>query len=173
MNDRFLLFAYGSNMLTRRLRDPKRAPSAVAEGMGYVLGYRLTFDKTSKGNRQRSGKCDMEATGNGADRVYGVLFSISRRDENGLDREEGVGRGYRKDTINVVTSTGTKRAVVYIATHKDPNVRPYHWYKDFVVRGAEEHGLPHDYIERIRAVPSQADPDAKRRAANEAILAAD
>jgi hypothetical protein len=105
--------------------------------------------------------------------VYGVLLSISRADEKSLDREEGLDRGYRKDTIDVVTSTGAKRAVVYIATHKDASLRPYRWYKEFVVRGAEEHGLPHDYIERIRAVESQPDPDAKRRAANEAILAGD
>ena len=52
--------------------------------------------------------------------------------------------------INVVTTTGTKRAVVYIATNKDPVLPPYHWYKEFVVRGAEDHGLPDDYVERIR-----------------------
>lgn len=173
MDDRFLYFAYGSNMLTRRLRDAKRAPSAIAEGTGYVPGYRLTFDKVSTGKQQSSGKCDMEATGDGTDRVYGILFSISKADEKSLDREEGLDRGYRKDTIAVITDMGTKRAVVYIATQKDPGSRPYHWYKEFVVRGAEEHGLPDDYIERIRAVQSQADPDAKRRAKNEAILAGD
>lgn len=173
MDDRFLYFAYGSNMLTRRLRDARRAPSAVAEGTGYVSGHRLTFDKVSRGKRQSSGKCDMEATGNAADRIHGVLFSISKADEKSLDREEGLDRGYRKDTIDVVTETGIRQAVVYIATQKDPSSHPYHWYKEFVVRGAEEHGLPDVYIERIRAVQSQADPDAKRRAENEAILAGD
>lgn len=173
MDDRFLYFAYGSNMLPRRLRDARRAPSAVAEGIGYVTGYRLTFDKVSTGRRQSSGKCDMEATGDASDRVYGVLFSISKTDEKSLDREEGLDRGYRKNTIDVVTGTGTKQAVVYIATQTDPTSCPYHWYKEFVVRGAEEHGVPDDYIERIRAVQSQADPDAKRRAENEAILAGD
>jgi hypothetical protein len=77
--DRFLYFGYGSNMLTRRLADPRRAPSARALGVGYVDKHRLTFDKISRGTRQNSGKCDMEATGRDADRVYGVLFSISKR----------------------------------------------------------------------------------------------
>jgi hypothetical protein len=43
MPETFLCFAYGSNMLTRRLAA--RTPSAVAVGTAYVEGYRLTFDK--------------------------------------------------------------------------------------------------------------------------------
>lgn len=83
-------------MLTRRLRAARRAPSAVAIGVGYVPGHRLTFDTVSTGKRQSSGTCDMEATGDATDRLYGVLFSISKTDEKSLDREEGLDRGYRK-----------------------------------------------------------------------------
>jgi gamma-glutamylcyclotransferase len=141
--DRFLYFGYGSNMLTRRLADPRRAPSARALGVGYVEKHKLTFDKISRGTRQNSGKCDMEATGLDADRVYGVLFSIAVEDEASLDREEGLDRGYRKDRqVRVITADGEKTAVAYIATEKDPTLLPYPWYRDFVVEGALEHGLP-------------------------------
>jgi cation transport regulator ChaC len=171
MADHFLCFAYGSNMLTRRLRAPERAPSAQREGIGYVQGYRLTFDKGSTGKKYRSGKCDMERTGVATDRVWGVLFSIPNTEEAALDKAEGLDKGYRKDRkIPVVTDACTREGVAYIATEKDPAVKPYHWYKAFVVAGAVEHGLPPAYVEWLRTFESQPDPDAKRRAENEALL---
>jgi len=72
----FLYFAYGSNMLTHRLIE--RTPSAKAEGIGYVEGHRLAFDKVSSDG---SSKVDIEATDNQTDRVYGVLFRIDRTEE--------------------------------------------------------------------------------------------
>jgi len=70
----------------------------------------------------------------------------------------------------VVTSEGTLAAAAYFATEKDPKRRPYNWYKAFVLQGAVENALPVAYIELIRAVPSQADPNPARRARNEALL---
>jgi hypothetical protein len=37
-------FAYGSNMNTQRPRE--RTPSAIARGIGYIVGYDLRFHKT-------------------------------------------------------------------------------------------------------------------------------
>jgi len=166
MADTFLYFAYGSNMLTRRLKAPKRAPSAEVVGRAFVEGRRLTFDKVSGD----SGKCDIEATGNPADRVYGVLFRIAAAEEEALDRAEGLGSGYDKGEVQAVTPAGAMPAVAYFATKKDPDRIPYHWYKAFVVAGAVEHALPDAYIEGLRAVPSQHDADSARTARNEALL---
>ncbi len=162
----FLYFAYGSNMLTRRLR--KRTPSATSEGIGFVEGFRLVCDKVSTDG---SGKGDMEHTGNRENRVYGVVFRIHSDEEATLDEAEGLGHGYRKDDMQVATSDGTVTARAYIATEKDKARRPYDWYKDFIVAGATEHGLLQSYIEELRAIESQPDPDPKRRAKNEALLA--
>jgi gamma-glutamylcyclotransferase len=162
----FLYFAYGSNMFARRLAA--RTPSAVRITTAFVEGRRLAFDKVSTDG---SGKCDIEATGNPANRVYGVLFRIATAEERALDEAEGLGHGYRKDDITVVTSEGTIAAIAYFATEKDPKRRPYDWYKAFVLQGATENALPTAYIELIRAVPSQPDCDTSRRARNEALLA--
>ena len=162
----FLYFAYGSNMFARRLAA--RTPSAVRITTAFIEGHRLAFDKVSTDG---SGKCDIEATGNLADRVYGVVFRIATAEERALDEAEGVGHGYRKDEITAVTFEGTLAAMAYIATKKDPKRRPYDWYKAFVVQGAAENELPADYIGLIRVVPSQTDSDAARRARNEALLA--
>jgi gamma-glutamylcyclotransferase len=166
MSGTFLYFAYGSNMFARRLAA--RTPSAVRITTAFIDGRRLTFDKVSTDG---SGKCDIEATGNPADRVHGVVFRISTAEEHTLDEAEGVGHGYGKDEITVATTEGTVAAMAYIATKKDPKRRPYDWYKAFVVQGAAENALPAAYIELIRAIPSQPDPNNSRRQRNEALLA--
>jgi gamma-glutamylcyclotransferase len=166
MTDRFVYFAYGSNMLTRRLRE--RAPSATAVGIGFVEGHRLTFDKVSADG---SGKCSIESTDDPGDRVYGVLFSIDTREAPDLDVAEGLGSGYQKADVRVVTPAGAQVAVAYIADNTNSLLLPYDWYKGFVVRGAIEHSLPAVYVRRLQTTDSQVDPDPRRRAKNEALLA--
>jgi gamma-glutamylcyclotransferase len=100
-----------------------------------------------------------------------VLFRIATAEEGALDEAEGLGHGYRKDDITVVTFEGTLAAAAYIATVKDPKRRPYDWYKAFVLQGATENALPTAYIDLIRAVPSQPDSNTARRASNQALLA--
>lgn len=163
----FQYFAYGSNMFTRRLTAADRAPSAKPVGIGYVEGRRLTFDKVSQDG---SGKCDAEATGKNIDRVYGVIFEIALTDKAALDKAEDLGRGYAEEHIEVITVAGKVQLKTYIATKKEPVLRPYHWYKAVTVAGAVEHGLPKDYVEWLGAFESIEDPNAGRRAKNEALL---
>ena len=175
MADRFLYFAYGSNMLTRRLHDRKRAPSAYRVATGFITGYQLAFDKEGKDKEgRRSGKCDVQETGRTTDRVYGVLFSIAAAEKECLDKAEGAtGRnpGYKAVNITVTANDGSRpTALTYIAVRKDASLRPYHWYKAFVVAGAEEHGLPPAYVAWLRTFESEADPDVQRGTENEAVL---
>lgn len=165
---KIICFAYGSNMLSARMRSPERVPSARPIGIGYIAGYRLTFDKVS--GKDGSGKCDAERTGNAADRVYGVLYSVDELEKHRLDEAEGLRSGYDEKCIDVVTGQAVKTAVMYFATSKDPSLRPYHWYKAFVVAGAVEHGLPFTYVELLRTVESVQDQDAGRRVEHERLL---
>ena len=161
----FSYFTYGSNMLTARLR--KRTPSAVFSKTGYIERRRLTCNKVSVDG---SGKCDIEESDNVSDRVYGVIFIISKKDKPELDKNEGVGQGYEECTVEVATPEGAEKAITYIATRKEQLLQPYHWYKSLVVCGALEHSLPTNYIEWLRTIPSKEDLDIKRRAKNEAII---
>jgi AIG2 family protein len=154
-------------MLTSRLRASDRAPSASFVCVGYLRCRRLTFDKVSQDG---SGKCDAEQTGRESDRVYGVVFEVSQRERAALETAEGLGRGYQEELVEVITTEGTCDAITYIATRKEPVLRPYHWYKALVVAGAVEHNLPEDYVEWLRAFEAQEDPRADRRATNEALL---
>jgi cation transport regulator ChaC len=167
MTRSFRYFAYGSNMLTRRLKAPHRAPSARPVGTGYLRGRRLTFDKVG---RDGSGKCDAQPTGRDGDRVYGVIYEISTAERKALDETEGA--GYEAQTVDVETPSGAVEAITYIARQKDPAVRPYHWYRAITLAGAIEHGLPVEYVARLRAVASVEDRNAERRAQHEALLRA-
>ncbi|MEO8652905.1 MAG: gamma-glutamylcyclotransferase family protein [Ramlibacter sp.] len=159
-------FAYGSNMLERRLQE--RAPSARVIATGVLGGHALRWHKVG---RDASGKCDAFATGNDADVVYGVLYDISAEDKPSLDAAEGLGAGYEEKEVAIATPAGLVRARLYYATHVDPAMVPFAWYKALVVAGAQQHALPAGYVAGLMAAPSIPDRDAARTLLNERLLA--
>ena len=159
-------FAYGSNMLTARLRE--RVPSATAIGIGQLVGHALRWDKRSW--RDGSGKCDAEATSRKDDVVWGVVFELDREDKPALDKAEGLGVGYMEKMVNVLTEAGPVTAVTYYATDKDPSLRPYHWYKALVIAGAREHGLPASYRSRLELVVTVSDPNPERASTHKVLV---
>ena len=168
MDDRFLYFGYGSNMLSARLIA--RTPSAVAHRTGYVMGRRLTFNKMSD---DRSGKCDVELTGNVADHVEGVLFWIDRATRRRWMMPKRSAVGTTKRSWRSSPPTAPSGRMLYVATAGSTDVarRPYHWYKALVIAGAIQHALSAMYIDALRAVPSLRDPMRNRRTKREAEAA--
>ena len=158
------IFAYGSNMLTARLRE--RVPSAHAVGIGRLDRHALRWHKRSSDG---SGKCDAMASKDPGV-VWGVVFEIDRTEKSALDRAEGLGRGYKEIEVDVAMDHGLVTASMYCATDTDPSLRPYDWYKDLVVAGAREHGLPEAYVRGLEAVESAGDPDAQREARKRKLL---
>ncbi len=158
-------FAYGSNMLARRLRA--RVPSAKAIGAGTLSGYHLLWHKCS---RDGSGKCDVVSTGDPADIVWGVVFEILAAEKPALDRAEGLNAGYAETEVVVAIGSTLLTALTYIATKTDAALCPYEWCTALVIAGAREHGLPPEYIAALEVVEAKSDNDAKRRAANQALL---
>ena len=165
-------FAYGSNLLTRRLTDPSRAPSAVALGIASARGFVVRFHKIGTDG---SGKCTLIATGDDADVVYGVLYEFADSDLAGLDREEGVHLGaYHRHCIRVgVLDGSTTEAVTYVASDRyvDAACVPFDWYRDLCVAGAMEHALPLPYVKELARTPAAPDPDAARAARARRLLA--
>ncbi|WP_264766188.1 gamma-glutamylcyclotransferase [Marinobacter fonticola] len=138
-----------------------RVASARFVAVAALPEHALRFHKM--GLKDRSGKCDAAHTGDSEDRVIGVVFEISATDKRRLDRIEGLGFGYREKEAEVVAENGERFNVrLYVARHIDPSWKPYHWYKNHVLTGARENGLPAGYIARIEAVESVTDRDHKR-----------
>lgn len=156
-------------MLTARLRAPTRCPSAEPLGNGMLAGRGLAFRKESNDG---SAKCDIP-TGKPEDFVHGFVFRIASSERKQLDEAEGVGKGYDVSEVEIVTSHATIPCVTYLATRVNCGLSPYDWYRDLVLAGALEHGLPESYVTRIAETPTVPDPILARTARQEALRALD
>lgn len=155
-----LYFSYGSNMSLRRLRA--RVPVAQRFGVALLRSHRLRFHKRG---RDGSAKCDAQHSGNPADRVLGVLFRLPVAGKALLDSYEGLGNGYRQKQVPVHLENGlVVHVMTYCATHIDPLLKPFSWYKTHVLTGAAENRLPPAYIGSIERVAAIDDPDPVRHA---------
>ncbi len=153
-------------MASERLQA--RVPSAQFVCRAELSGHILKFHKPSK--KDGSGKCDAAKSNNGHDRVYGAVFSILEDDLPLLDKFEGKGYGYDRNTVSLVTEEfGNIEAQTYLATKFDPSLRPLDWYKEHVVRGAKAIALPQSYVASLEAVECDVDTDTDRRAHELAI----
>ncbi|MCA9395325.1 MAG: gamma-glutamylcyclotransferase [Candidatus Omnitrophica bacterium] len=159
-----LYFAYGSNMSVKRLRA--RISSARVVCTATLPGHELRFHKHGD---DESAKCDAAAAGAAAE-VIGVLYDIHTADKVILDKIEGVGAGYEQKTVTVMLGIGMPmEAMTYVATRINPDLKPFVWYKEHVLRGAREHGLPATYIDFINAVEAMTDPRPERHRKEVAI----
>lgn len=165
-----IIFSYGSNMSHLRIQD--RVPSARFLTAGYLTHHLLRWHKPSKDG---SGKCDAYETSVASDVIWGGLFEIAAREKHLLDKAEGLGVGYSEKLKDVFHQTGSRqnqtlKATLYIAIPIESDAKPYEWYKEFVVSGAIQCGLPAHYISDLKGVEAVKDPDAMRNAMNNAIL---
>jgi gamma-glutamylcyclotransferase (GGCT)/AIG2-like uncharacterized protein YtfP len=90
--------------------------------------------------------------------VWGVVFTVTRRDLERLDRFEG--KGYRRGLVDVVDEQGHQvTAWTYFAEPDESptKARPSQEYIDLYVRGAEYFGLPEKYLEFLRSIPIAAE----------------
>ncbi len=153
--------AYGSNLHPARLTA--RTPSATLLGTARVPGWSLTFHKRS---RDGSGKCMIEAGGNG---IYVAVYEISQSDKLTLDAIEGLGLGYNEGHL-AVPEFGD--CVTYVAdpAYRDESLDVYDWYRELVLLGAKSHKFPRDYVFCIEAVTTSEDPDPERRRKNWTVV---
>ena len=89
--------------------------------------------------------------------MWGVVFAVTERDLERLDRFEGVGsKSYRRESIEVTDSTGhSHRVWTYIANPQGKHFLPSKNYIDLYIRGAEYFGLPATYVEELRNIKTR------------------
>jgi hypothetical protein len=148
----FLYFAYGSNLSAARLAI--HAPSARLVSIARLPDYRLAFSIESK-RTWLGGVGDILPDPGGE--VWGALWVIAPEESRALDEQEGVFRdppAYRRMTVDVATAAGDAvRCRTYQVVAPDPGgFRPSPAYKDTIVTGAIEIGLPEAYVARLRAI---------------------
>lgn len=151
-------FAYGSNLSIKRLQ--KRVPGARPLGVCTLPQHQIRFHKQGKDG---SAKCDAYHTGGSTDVVYGVLYSFPLREKPFLDLAEGLGVGYLSRDVTVFDADQQPQiAMTYQAILIDRRQRPFSWYKNHVLNGAREAGLPPAYIEKIQQIEDIEDDDCER-----------
>ena len=152
-----LVFAFGSNMCSGRLAayevTPLRARGAL------LKGHRLSFRKRSEDG---SGKADVMRSRSRGARVWGVLYDM---DVQGLARLDAGEQGYQRRPARVLLRNGRRAKVwIYVSAQnqRDKSLRPYTWYKRFLVEGAKEHRLPKGYVASLEGIVAIQDPDRER-----------
>ena len=154
-------FAYGSNMQRatlcgRRGIEPLRALAARA------AGWRLALDKpplVPVGEAFANIVPDPHAA------VLGVLYELTPADWEHVELTEGVRIGnYRSVTLRASSLAGPALEVDAFALtsdRRDPTLTPSERYMACLVAGAEEHGLPPEYVAFLRGVPARPEtPEA-------------
>jgi len=159
MSGRFLYFAYGSNLLTKRIHINN--PSAVKKDIGKLKNFRLDFITYSK--RWRGASATIVPTENS--HVWGVIWEIDNSNLPDLDRQEGVADDiYFPMNVGVETPRGDilqcriyqqcNNPKEFVPAGELPKERrPSPIYLKTILKGASENGLPEDYIEFLDSIP--------------------
>ena len=141
-------FAYGSNLTRERMRE--RVPSSTPLGVARLAEHRLTWDKPGADG---SGKANIvRATGSV---VWGVVYRLEPEEWQRLDAHEP---GYERIRVEVLLARERIDCTTYLHPGAADVAPPFDWYRDLVVGGAREHGLPDDYVRALEAVRSRVDP---------------
>lgn len=162
----FFYFGFGSNLLQRRIKVQNK--SAVRVGVGKLLNYRLDFADSSADEKYYSPNwngCPATIIKTEGSTVYGAVWKIDEKDLDELDRQEGVECGiYKPMSIKVLINREDTEEEMSCRTYQlvhnppaplDPQNRPFErqpskTYLTVILNGAEETGLPPDYIKFLR-----------------------
>ena len=144
-----LYFAYGSNLKTARLIE-RVGPAPVA-GIARMSDHALSF---AKRGADGSGKACYEPSPGRT--LWGVLYELLPDQFDRLDRFEG---GYRRVGVTLLGSDGAPMsALSYQAERFTDDATPFDWYKELILDGCREHGLPADWLALLEAVTCRPDP---------------
>lgn len=149
----FLYFAYGSNMSRRQMRE--RCPDHECLGRAVLKNHALCFPRSSPIR-----KCGVAGLVErpGAE-VWGVVYRLHDKDLAALDRREGYDHArpfhvnrYDRQTVQVVMEGGGIDCYTYLARPEPGEHVPNTEYLATIIAGAEENGLPEDYVRVLRLI---------------------
>jgi len=167
-NGRVWYFAYGSNMETATLRGRRGIESLCALG-ARAAGWQLVLDKpplVPVGEAFANIVPDAHAA------VLGVLYELSPADWEHVELTEGVRIGNYRSVIVRASPLSEPTLEVDARTltsdRRDPTLGPSARYMASLIAGAEEHGLPAEYVAFLRAVPAR--PETREAAAFRPLL---
>lgn len=150
-----LYFAYGANMNGNQISSrchtsPKVA--AIAQLPDYEIGF--------FGHSERWDGGEETAISQPGGLLWGVVYELSLSSLDHLDAWQGIrldGAGpYFHSPAEVIGADGTTYSVILYRKDILGKARmPSTEYLDHIVSGAQEHGLPAAYVQRLRSLRSE------------------
>lgn len=119
-----------------------RCPQAEFVGIAKLRGYRFLINSRGVAT----------IVSDDSHTVHGVLWSITKEDEEALDKCEGVKYDtYRKEKMDIESAAGSVVcALVYVASDSTPG-SPRKNYMERIVAAARREKLPPDYIGELES----------------------
>ncbi|MGB0521366.1 MAG: gamma-glutamylcyclotransferase family protein [Flammeovirgaceae bacterium] len=161
-----LVFSYGSNLYLPRLLS--RVGKAQFVSIAVLPDYQLSFRKLG---RDGSGKATVSKQKNQV--VWGSVCALSQDAKRLLDRCEGIGLHYVEQGVEVFTPEGQTLSVFtyQAASHKiQEGLKPFHWYKQYLLKGGELLNLPTFYQQQLVQMDSIPDHDAERAQLHQLVV---
>ena len=154
MAGEIIYFAYGSNLDYEQMRA--RLGDAEIVGVGYLPGYSLAFNKrgwdgTAKANLVASSKIH---------KAWGVFYKITQRQIETMSRYEGGYskvwvRGHLAEVLPEDFVTGEEIEAQTFISGSFTTAFPSAIYKERIITGMIEFGLPLGLIENVELVRTQ------------------
>ncbi len=129
--------AYGSNMNLEQMAF--RCPNSKMVAPAMMYGYELQF------------KYHATVEPNPDSKVPILLWKLSKRDEQQLDRYEGFPKYYRKETKPFTFRGETVEGMMYIMNGDNPLQAPSEQYYNTILQGYKAAGLDTSYLEKALA----------------------
>jgi sulfite reductase (NADPH) flavoprotein alpha-component len=165
-------FAYGSNM-QRETFSGRRGIAPLRTVAARVVGWRLVFDKPPLIPMSQS---FANLIPDAAAEVWGVLYEVTPEDYAHVEFSEAVPFGnYRRvevDSHPLAGGAAPVQAYTLVSDRRAPEMRPSRRYRDLIVAGALQHGLPGRWVEFLRAVPAgeESEGDLTLRAGLDRVM---
>lgn len=140
------VFLYGPD--TFRKRTFERIGACTVLGSARLDGYALNFNKPNMKN-EKEGFANL--TPEPGETIYGVVFEL---DEAQTEMLAGYFGGYQSEVVKVQVRKLDQEveATIYIARRSGRGLKPSQAVLDDAIRGAEENGLPKDFLEKLQAL---------------------
>lgn len=133
-------FAYGSNMNEDVITSV--TPSAKKVGIARLADFRLAF--TRRSTRWKAGVADVLSFPGLS--VYGIIYSIHRKELALLDRKEGAPKAYERISVSVRLNRTMTEVMTYSVTCPEPvEIAPHPDYLAQMSQAAADNELPGSY----------------------------
>ncbi|KAF2235615.1 hypothetical protein EV356DRAFT_430731, partial [Viridothelium virens] len=173
-------FGYGSNLWRDQMRH--RCPSSSYLGLARLKNYHWIINKRGYANVvEITTSSSSSNADNEKDVVWGLVYTLDKKDEAQLDKNEGVPKTYTKEMIevefwekgeegkalNIRKKPETRKMLVYInRTLTSGDFKPKEEYvhrMNMGIADALKEGVPRKYVEKVLRhwIPEEEEENAR------------